>query len=303
MSMNNGLAVAVATALAASGGVAAPPDLAMVTADRVLGLGGQQIERAPLVGAGEASFVAEVAVDADFEFFLANGGDVDATIAAIEPLLDFATGAFEAGPGVAFEVTEIIVRTSADDPYTSSDPGVLFQQVVEEWSTNQSDVPHDVVVMFTGKNLNGAVLSVSGQSGLCTDQSVTLLAPGGLTDDQQALTLAHGLGHVFGAVHCDGQPDCGIMCATLFGCNGSMMFGQSSIDAMLALIDSSGDCLETLGGCPADFNDDGEVNVLDFIAFQAAFEEQDASADCNGDDEFNVLDFICFQAVFEEGCP
>jgi len=55
--------------------------------------------------------------------------------------------------------------------------------------------------------------------------------------------------------------------------------------------------------CPADFNNDGAPNVLDFVAFQAAFEADDPDADINGDGSFDVLDFPAFQAIFAEGCP
>jgi len=54
--------------------------------------------------------------------------------------------------------------------------------------------------------------------------------------------------------------------------------------------------------CPPDFNGDGAVNVLDFIAFQAAFTANFPSADCDGDGEFTIQDFTCFSALFVEGC-
>jgi len=50
----------------------------------------------------------------------------------------------------------------------------------------------------------------------------------------------------------------------------------------------------------ADVNLDGEINILDFIAFQALFELGLPEADVNTDGELNILDFIAFQAVFEE---
>jgi len=59
------------------------------------------------------------------------------------------------------------------------------------------------------------------------------------------------------------------------------------------------DCLP----CIADFNDDGETNILDFVAFQAGFADMDPAADCNDDGMFNILDFVCFQGAFVEGCP
>lgn len=57
-----------------------------------------------------------------------------------------------------------------------------------------------------------------------------------------------------------------------------------------------------LPGCRADFNCDGQSNVLDFVDFQLAFVAADPKADCDGDDGLDVLDFVCFQTVFAEGC-
>jgi len=55
-------------------------------------------------------------------------------------------------------------------------------------------------------------------------------------------------------------------------------------------------------GCAADFNGDGAVNILDFVAFQQAFVTADPSADCDANGAFNILDFVCFQQVFAAGC-
>jgi hypothetical protein len=55
-------------------------------------------------------------------------------------------------------------------------------------------------------------------------------------------------------------------------------------------------------GCGADFNGDGNLNVLDFVAFQLAWVDQDPAADCDNSGTFNVLDFVCFQQLFVAGC-
>ena len=60
---------------------------------------------------------------------------------------------------------------------------------------------------------------------------------------------------------------------------------------------------DLVSGCAADFNGDGALNVLDFVAFQGAFVAQDPDADCDGNGLFNVLDFVCFQTLFSAGCP
>jgi hypothetical protein len=57
------------------------------------------------------------------------------------------------------------------------------------------------------------------------------------------------------------------------------------------------------GACAADFNGDGSLDILDFVAFQAAFVVGDDNADCDGNGALTVLDFVCFQGEFQGGCP
>jgi len=51
----------------------------------------------------------------------------------------------------------------------------------------------------------------------------------------------------------------------------------------------------------ADVNNDLELNILDFVAFQALFVAGDLEADVNGDGVLNILDFITFQVLFNDG--
>jgi hypothetical protein len=55
-------------------------------------------------------------------------------------------------------------------------------------------------------------------------------------------------------------------------------------------------------GCAGDFNGDGALDILDFVALQIAFTAGDGSADINGDGALNILDFVAFQALFQQGC-
>jgi probable HAF family extracellular repeat protein len=54
--------------------------------------------------------------------------------------------------------------------------------------------------------------------------------------------------------------------------------------------------------CAADFNGDGALSILDFVALQQAFVGGDAAADINLDGQLNVLDFVAFQLLFVAGC-
>jgi hypothetical protein len=55
--------------------------------------------------------------------------------------------------------------------------------------------------------------------------------------------------------------------------------------------------------CPADCNDDGSVNIFDFLCFQGLVTTGDPAADCNGDGSVNIFDFLCFQGHVTAGCP
>ena len=56
------------------------------------------------------------------------------------------------------------------------------------------------------------------------------------------------------------------------------------------------------GGCYPDFDGDGALTILDFVAYQNAFTAQDLAADCDGDQDLPILDFVCFQNAFTGGC-
>jgi len=57
-----------------------------------------------------------------------------------------------------------------------------------------------------------------------------------------------------------------------------------------------------VNGCLADVSQDGELNIIDFVTFQAFFQFGDLTADFNNDGVLNVLDFVAFQTAFSAGC-
>ncbi len=54
---------------------------------------------------------------------------------------------------------------------------------------------------------------------------------------------------------------------------------------------------------PADFNQDGQLTIADFAAFQAAFVAGDPRCDFTGNGQLTIADFAAFQAAFAAGCP
>jgi hypothetical protein len=54
--------------------------------------------------------------------------------------------------------------------------------------------------------------------------------------------------------------------------------------------------------CPVDFDQDGTVNVQDFLTYLAAFAAAVPCADVNGDGSVNVQDFLAFLNAYAAGC-
>jgi hypothetical protein len=99
----------------------------------------------------------------------------------------------------------------------------------------------------------------------------------------------------------DNDLDDSLFCATFPGDPvpvGQFALGFNMFDANYDGVVDSAD----LTCCLADFNGDGNLNILDFVAFQIAFQAQDPNADVNDDGLFNILDFVAFQQIFVAGC-
>jgi len=56
------------------------------------------------------------------------------------------------------------------------------------------------------------------------------------------------------------------------------------------------------GGCVADCDGNGVLNILDFVCFQTAWQNQTPFGDCDNNGVYNILDFVCYQQVFQQGC-
>jgi hypothetical protein len=54
--------------------------------------------------------------------------------------------------------------------------------------------------------------------------------------------------------------------------------------------------------CRADCNQDGSINIFDFLCFQGLVTTGNPEADCNGDGAINIFDFLCFQGLVTIGC-
>jgi len=115
---------------------------------------------------GGGPLIAEVAFDADTEYYNANGNSVPATVADIESVMNAVELIYLDEVNLGYDIGDIIVRTGAD-PYTSSDPNTLLVQFQNEWTSNQAGVVRDVAHLFTGRDLNGNVIGIAYLDAVC----------------------------------------------------------------------------------------------------------------------------------------
>lgn len=55
--------------------------------------------------------------------------------------------------------------------------------------------------------------------------------------------------------------------------------------------------------CYADCEDDGDLDIFDFLCFQGRYATGDAYADCEKDGDTDLFDYLCFLNTYASGCP
>jgi hypothetical protein len=216
-------------------------------------------------------YCAQLGCDADREYFLFWG-----SVTAVENRINAVTNAvnnlYETQVNITHDITVVIVRTVEPDPYSSTDSGTLLCQFITEWTQNQQQHPFDVAKLFTGKELNGGTI---GQAATIGDICDRVGSCGGFSDDGAYCIsqsdccggiscasdlMAHELGHLWDAVHCD---PCSETMRSFIGCFNNF---TTPTENLIIAHRNSRTCLN-LGACPVPNQgacclSDGECVVL-----------------------------------------
>ena len=111
--------------------------------------------------------VAEIALDADHDFYVLNSRNVDATIQDMENVINGVAAIFEAQLNLTYVISSVTVRTAEPDPYTSTNPTTLLNELVTHWNAAQSSVPRDLAHLFTGKDLDSSTIGIAYIGAVC----------------------------------------------------------------------------------------------------------------------------------------
>jgi hypothetical protein len=182
--------------------------------------------------------LCDIGFDTDWEFYRWEmDRDPDAVVADIEYILNGVEVVYLRDTEICYNITHIIIRTTADDPYEGNNAGQILNQFRNHWWNQQGDIVRDVAHLMVGRGLGGFVLGVSYLSTVCQSYTQYGLSQTKFTNnyDRRVTLTAHEMGHSWSAGHCDGDDDCYIMCSMLGGCEGIGLpnFGSRSITSIL----------------------------------------------------------------------
>jgi hypothetical protein len=208
----------------------------------------------PCPGAGFNA--AEIALDTDYEYFL-DYGTVPLTTMQMEDVINATNLQYEAQLEVTHVISNVIVRTTSNDPYTTSDPDGMLCEYRNHWNANHSDIHRDIAQLFTGKVMNGPPIGIAWRGTVC---NVVAIDPGCVggganlaysvvesnyngTNGPMACKAdlsAHELGHAWNANHCACTQF--TMNASITSCNND--FHETFTLPVLTAFRNSRTCLE-----------------------------------------------------------
>jgi hypothetical protein len=220
----------------------ARPPVAEATAADVMDSMLEELGELPRLRATGATQRITLGAVADYEFFENFGADSEAEILARLNVVD---GIFSDQFGMTLSVQDVDIFEFPIDPFDSTDPGILLDEVSSYRQENQGQ--YGLTHLFTYKNLNGSTRGIAWLGGACRNLFGAALSQqrsASLTTG--ALTAAHEIGHNFNSPHdgeAPGPGDPPNPCQNIGGdflmsptITGSSTFSQCSLDQMDAFL-------------------------------------------------------------------
>jgi hypothetical protein len=206
------------------------------------------------LAAAGATMNLDLGAVADFEFSQAFGAAAETALLTRFNNVD---GIFSDQLDVQITAAEIDIFTANDDPFTTTVPSALLDELANYRGATPSQDAQGLTHLFTGRDLDGTTAGVAFFGALCArrTQFDTRSFGSGLSEARRgavtdSLVAAHEIGHNFGAPHdgeagraCASTPQTFLMARSI---NGSNQFSDCSIQEMQAEI-AGATCLTPIG--------------------------------------------------------
>ncbi|HEX8285805.1 MAG TPA: Calx-beta domain-containing protein [Pyrinomonadaceae bacterium] len=205
---------------------------------------------------------ADIATEADFEYFQANGSSSTAANNEILSIMNQVDGVYQTETGLTFKVISQRVWTTAADPYDAPGLSGLLDQVRAVYANTPpaGSESRDLVHMWTGRDLDGFQTGLAYSevtSGGITTRGVVCRFPQfavGVSErlttaPQKYVVTAHEIGHNFSATHPEdtGHAECALtIMSGVAQSNTLFTFCQFSRDEITAYASANGNCLAAL---------------------------------------------------------
>jgi hypothetical protein len=135
-------------------------------------------------------------------------------VAAMLARLNIVEGIFSEQVGLLVLATDLRIAAAGDDPFTSTQPVTLLEQIGKYRAANPAVRARGLAHLMTGKNLDGTTAGIAYVNSACEAERGVSLSERSYGTTISAIVMAHELGHNFGAPH-DGEA--GEACSTVAG--------------------------------------------------------------------------------------
>jgi len=193
--------------------------------------------------------VLEIATEADFEFFQANGSNVATANNSILATLNQVEGVYQATFNIRFLVAYQSVWSNTNDPYSVVGGTSVVDELANWWQANRTNVSRDIVFFFsakTGHNVKGSARVWGGT--VCSSQVNSYAFSATALTNNLVITTAHEIGHLFSATHPDlsstaCSPTRTIMCTDASNLGRVLQFATFSQDEINTWVNGHNACL------------------------------------------------------------
>ena len=106
----------------------------------------------------------------------------------------------------------------------------MLDQFRNRWNSENGSIHRDTAHLFTGTELDGNIIGIAYIGVICSGNYGYGLSQTGVIPQiswRDTSLTAHEVGHNWNAEHCNGDPDCGVMCSGIGGCGPLDIFGSA----------------------------------------------------------------------------